>query len=77
MKNCVRWGIVGTGEIANKFAQAVCNAEGAKPVAVASRRAEVARTFADTYGIEHSFGSYEELAAFDGVDAVYIALPHK
>ena len=77
MKNCVRWGIVGTGEIANKFARAVCNAEGAKPVAVASRRAEVARTFADTYGIEHSFGSYEELAAFDGVDAVYIALPHK
>lgn len=77
MKNCVRWGIVGTGEIANKFAQAVCNAEGAKPVAVASRRAEVARKFADTYDIEYSFGSYEELMAFDGVDAVYIALPHR
>lgn len=75
--NYVRWGIVGTGEIANKFAQAVGNAHGAKPVAVASRRAENARAFADTYGIEHSFGSYEELAAFDGVDAVYIALPHK
>lgn len=75
--NCVRWGIVGTGEIANKFAQAVCSAEGAKPVAVASRRAETARAFADTYGIEHSFGSYEELMAFDGVDAVYIALPHR
>lgn len=73
----VRWGIVGTGEIANKFAQAVGNAEGAKPVAVASRRGEIARAFADTYGIERSFGSYEELAAFDGVDAVYIALPHK
>lgn len=75
--NCVRWGIVGTGDIGNKFAQAVSNAQGAKPVAVASRRAETARTFADTYGIEHSFGSYEELAAFDGVDAIYIALPHK
>jgi len=77
MKNCVRWGIVGTGEIANKFARAVCSAEGAKAVAVASRRGETARAFADTYNIEHSFGSYEELAAFDGVDAVYIALPHR
>lgn len=77
MKHYVRWGIVGTGEIANKFAQAVCNADGAKAVAVASRRAESARAFADTYGIEHSFGSYEELMNFDGVDAVYIALPHK
>ncbi len=77
MNNYVRWGIVGTGEIANKFAQAVCNAQGARAVAVASRRAESARTFADTYGIEYSFGSYEELMEFDGVDAVYIALPHK
>ncbi|MBQ3557196.1 MAG: Gfo/Idh/MocA family oxidoreductase [Oscillospiraceae bacterium] len=77
MNNCVRWGIVGTGDIANKFARAVTNAQGAKPVAVASRRAETARAFADTYGIEYSFGSYEELMAFDGVDAVYIALPHK
>ncbi|MBQ3134947.1 MAG: Gfo/Idh/MocA family oxidoreductase [Oscillospiraceae bacterium] len=77
MKNYVRWGIVGTGDIANKFARAVGNADGAKAAAVASRRAETARAFADVYGIEHSFGSYEDLAAFDGVDAVYIALPHK
>ena len=72
----VRWGILGTGNIANKFAQAVKNAEGASLVAVASRSAASAAAFADTYGIEHRFESYEAMADFDGVDAVYIALPH-
>jgi len=72
----VRWGILGTGFIANKFANAVKNAEGARLVAVASRNATSADKFADTYQIEHRFDSYEAMADFDGVDAVYIALPH-
>jgi len=72
----VRWGILGTGKIANKFAQAVQNAEGAKLVAVASRTEETAKAFAEKYNIAACFSSYEALAAFDGVDAVYIALPH-
>lgn len=72
----VRWGIVGTGNIANKFAKAVKNADNAKLVAVASRTKESANTFGDKYDIEKRFGSYKGLADFDGVDAVYIALPH-
>lgn len=74
--NQVKWGIVGTGTIANKFAQTVNNATGGKLVAVASRTAASASTFAARYGIAHAFSSYEDLAAFEGVDAVYIALPH-
>ncbi len=72
----IRWGIIGTGFIANKFATAVQNADGAELVAVASRKYETAKAFADKYGIEGIFSSYEDLAAFDGIDAVYIAVPH-
>ena len=72
----VRWGIIGTGKIANKFAQAVQNAEGGKLVAVASRTMESAKVFAEKYNIENAFEGYETLAAFADVDAVYIGLPH-
>ena len=73
----VRWAIAGTGNIANKFANAVKNADGAELVAVASRKLETAKEFAEKYDIEKTFGSYQELAEFDGIDAVYVALPHK
>lgn len=74
--NKVRWGIIGTGGIATKFANAVKNADGAELVAVASRNIEKANEFADINGIEKRFGSYEELTKFDGVDAIYIGVPH-
>ena len=44
-------------------------------VAVGSRDAAHARAYADEWGIERAHGSYEELLADDGLDAVYIALP--
>ena len=72
----VRWGIIGTGKIANKFAQAVQNADGATLVAVASRTRESADAFAQKYQIPNAFAGYETLASFDEVDAVYIGLPH-
>ena len=72
----VRWGIIGTGKIANKFAQAVQNADGATLVAVASRTQESADAFAQKYQIPNAFAGYETLASFDEVDAVYIGLPH-
>ncbi len=75
MKN-VKWGIVGTGTIANKFAAAVRNSVGAELVAVASRKTETAKAFAEKYQIEKYFSSYEEMAAEEEIDAVYIATPH-
>lgn len=74
--NKVRWGIIGTGGIATKFANAVKNSDGAELVAVASRTLEKANEFADVHKIENRFGSYAELAEFDGIDAVYIGVPH-
>lgn len=72
----IRWGIVGPGNIARKFAKAVKNVECAELAAVASRSLEKSLAFAKEYGIPHSFGSYEDMASFDGIDAVYVATPH-
>ena len=72
----IRWGIAGPGNIANKFAKAALNTPGAVLAAVASRSLERGHSFAKTYGIETVYGSYEELAASDLVDAVYVSTPH-
>lgn len=72
----IRWGIVGPGNIARKFAKAVLNVPGAELTAVASRDGEKGKAFAEVYGIPHVFEGYEAMAAFDGIDAVYIATPH-
>lgn len=74
--NTIRWGIVGPGAIAHKFAKAIQKVEGAKLVAVASRTEEKGKAFAKAYNIKTVFGGYEAMAASDCVDAVYIATPH-
>jgi len=72
----IRWGIVGPGCIANKFATAIKNVDSAELVAVASRTEESGRAFAKKYNIPNVFCGYETLAQSDCVDAVYIATPH-
>ena len=76
MEKEIRWGIVGPGSIANKFAKAIKNVPGACLSAVASRTEEKGREFAAKYDIPNVFTGYEEMAASDVVDAVYIATPH-
>ena len=76
MEKVIRWGIVGPGNIARKFAKAVKNVNGAALSAVASRSVEKSQAFADVYDIPNVFGSYEEMAQSDCIDAVYIATPH-
>lgn len=72
----IRWGIAGPGNIANKFAKAIKNIHGAELAGVASRSYEKGKAFADTYGIENVFSNYEEMAASDKIDAVYISTIH-
>ena len=76
METKIRWGIVGPGKIATKFAADVKLVEDAELTGVASRRLERAKAFADEYNVPHAFGSYEELFKSDVVDALYIATPH-
>jgi predicted dehydrogenase len=72
----VKWGILGTGAIARTFTEDVLLLDDQAVVAVGSRTPEKAREFAGRYGIERAYGSYEELAADEGVDVVYVATPH-
>lgn len=67
------WGIIGPGRIAHMFARSIKEVDSAHIYAVASHNANKAQTFADEFGIENIFGSYEELAACDKIDAIYIA----
>jgi predicted dehydrogenase len=74
----LRFGIVGTGQMAANFAAELGALRGAGilAAAVASRRLAAAEAFAATHGIERAFGSYEELAADPDIDVAYIATPH-
>ena len=72
----IRFGIVGTGTIAHRFANAIKNVSNAELVAVASRTNENAEKFGDEFNIPVRFDSYEKMAQSDVIDAAYIAVPH-
>jgi predicted dehydrogenase len=72
----IRWGIAATGNIARTFAAGLAQLDDAVIAAVGSRSVERATEFAAAVGAERAHGSYEDLAADDGVDVVYVASPH-
>lgn len=76
MEKIIRWGIVGPGSIARRFAKAAKNTPDAVLTSVASRNISNANAFADEFGIEKRFGSYEDMAKSDDIDAAYISVPH-
>ncbi len=71
-----RWGIIGTGNIAAKFATCLAVCEGATLHAVASRSQEGADAFGDRFKIPVRHASYEALANDPDVDVVYVSTPH-
>lgn len=72
----IRWGILGLGRIARKFALGLQSVPDAKLVAVGSRSLEKATAFAGEFNVPYAHGSYEALAADPEVDVVYVATPH-
>ena len=71
----LRWAVIGCGVIANEMAQALA-LEGRHLAGIANRTREKAVAFAEKYGVEKVYDSYEELYADPGIDAVYITTPH-
>lgn len=69
------WGILGPGGIAQAFAKDLIFLEGHTIGAVGSRSLKNAQGFANTFG-GTAYGSYEELVADSGIDAIYVATPH-
>ena len=69
MSKKFRWGIIGLGKIAHKFAHDVQLIPNAEVYAVASSSKERAADFAAKYGAQLKFNSYEELARCGEIDA--------
>jgi len=67
----IRWGIVGSGRIARRFAQGLAYVPHARLHALWSRRAQPAQAFADEFG-GTVCASFDALLA-SGIDALYIA----
>jgi predicted dehydrogenase len=71
----LRWGIVGTGSIANHIARMMRLASRTELAAVSSRKNDTAKEFANKHGIPGAFGSWSEMLSSNTVDAVYVATP--
>lgn len=77
MSDQIRWGILSTASIGyRRVVPAMQASRNGVVTAVASRNLERAQEFAADLGIEHAYGSYDELLASDAVDAIYNPLPN-
>lgn len=72
----IRWGILGCGKIAEKFASDLALSENAVLSACASRSFENSKRFAKKFQATYFFDSYVELANCQFVDVIYIATPN-
>jgi predicted dehydrogenase len=71
----IRWGIVGTGIIANHFASDLALVKNARLEAVVSRSLATASNFTNAHG-GHPHDSLDGILSNDAIDAIYIASPN-
>jgi D-xylose 1-dehydrogenase (NADP+, D-xylono-1,5-lactone-forming) len=72
----VKWGILSTARINQKFITGARQAAEVDVVAVASRTRESAERYANEHGIERAYARYDDLLEDPEVEAVYISLPN-
>lgn len=72
-----RWGIIGPGRIAQKFADCIQALPNSTIYAIASRGAGDIHHLTHNMHAETGYRSYDELVSDANVDAVYIATPHR
>jgi predicted dehydrogenase len=76
MAQIIRWGILGSGHIAKKFATDLRLVKDARLVAIGSRSSTTSAAFAAVFPVEYQHDSYEALVNNPDVDVIYIATPH-
>lgn len=69
----MKFGLIGPGTIAAKFAEAAKQVDGVELARIASSKVERAQAFAAAHGTGVGC-SYEELLADDSIDAVYVSV---
>lgn len=72
----VKFGIVGCGNIAKKFARDIKLTENAQLVAVSARNHEDALKYKSQFNVPFAYPSYLDMAKSNEIDAAYIATPH-
>ena len=71
----IKWGVIGTGHMANIFAESIQETDNAKLMAVSSRTKKSLEIFGDKFNIKENlrFISNEEICKSDDIDAIYIS----
>lgn len=72
----MRVGIVGTGNIASKFARACAQTAGVRPAGVSSRSLEKGTRFAEENGIDRVYVGVDQIIRDPEIDLIYVATPH-
>ena len=75
--NSIKWGIIGLGSMAEKFALTVAGSKDGIIYAVSSRSLDKANKFARRYGKCKAYGSYSDMLTdtASNLDIIYIATP--
>ena len=71
----IRWGLLGAGQLLERWMKGFWQVEDAQIAAIASRTPERARQMAARFGIREAL-SYDEILRRDDIDVMYIPVPH-
>lgn len=72
----IKWGILGCGGIAHKFAGSLASVEDGELVACASRTPGKAEEFSREMVVPQAYSAYERLLSETELDAVYVSTTH-
>lgn len=73
----IRWGIIGSGTIAEKFAESFEYVNNGEIVAIYGRNKKTVGAFAEMYEIPLVFDTLKSFLESEEIDIVYIATPHQ
>lgn len=71
----MRFAVVGTNFISDRFCEAARLVEGAEVAAVCSRKYDTGSAFSQKHGIERVYSDYLRLLNDESIDAIYVATP--
>lgn len=72
----IRWGILGAGKIAVRFAESLKHDPNSVLTAISVRKEEKALKFKEQFEFERYYMSHDELIQDKEIDAIYCSLPH-
>lgn len=73
----MKWGIIGAGRIAHRFASSLKHVEGCTLQAVSCRTLQKAETFRNQHHALQAYGDFDAIVNDPQVEAVYISTPHQ